>query len=225
MPCSSPGHTGLPYYITLMWERSQKSNISSCIQGDRKVSPRWYYVYNICFMDHSIYRYSFLPCYRVSEFLCSSTLFTYSCIMVVFFFFVETVSIMITSTMLLLKQRVLLMEFVFKNGDKCTESVKQEFRNPFLDTREPHHDTVWNLVSKFHETGSVQDAPRSGRPSILSQEKVDEISDPTTAKSKKKTLRKFPNKLDWATAQLIKLLRMNWSCFLTKFQPYSNWNM
>jgi transposase len=47
----------------------------------------------------------------------------------------------------------------------------------FRNTRESHCRTVPDLVSKFRETGSVQDAPRSGRPSVLSQEKLDDISD------------------------------------------------
>jgi hypothetical protein len=80
---------------------------------------------------------------------------------------------------------VFLIESVFENGGKYTESVKQEFRNQFPDTREPHHDTVWNLVSKFCETGSVQDVPRSGRLSVLSQEKLDDISDQLLQSSKK----------------------------------------
>jgi hypothetical protein len=48
---------------------------------------------------------------------------------------------------------------VFKNGNKYKESVKQEFRNSFSDTREPHHDTIQDIVGKFHETGSVMMLP------------------------------------------------------------------
>jgi transposase len=79
--------------------------------------------------------------------------------------------------MLSLKQRVFLTELVFKNGNKYTESVKQKFRNRSPDTKELHRGTVQDLASKFCETGSVQEAPRSGRPSILSQEKLDDIFD------------------------------------------------
>jgi hypothetical protein len=44
------------------------------IQGDGKVSPQTYYAYNIRFMDHSIYKYSFLPCCGVSFFLCKDSM-------------------------------------------------------------------------------------------------------------------------------------------------------
>jgi transposase len=57
------------------------------------------------------------------------------------------------------------------------EPAKQELRNRFPDTREPHRDTVRELVCKFRETGSVQDDPRSGRSSVLFQEKLYDISD------------------------------------------------
>jgi transposase len=64
---------------------------------------------------------------------------------------------------------------VFKNSDKYTESVKQKVTNRFPDTREPYRNTVQDLVSKFRETGSVQDAPRFGGPSVLSRETLDDI--------------------------------------------------
>jgi hypothetical protein len=62
--------------------------------------------------------------------------------------------VVITSAVLSLKQRVFLIAFVFKNGDRYTESVKQEVSNRIPITREPHRDTFRDLVRNFRETGS-----------------------------------------------------------------------
>jgi hypothetical protein len=78
---------------------------------------------------------------------------------------------------ILLEQIISLVEFVSKNVDRYKESVRQEFKKLFLDTREPHRDSVRDLVSKFRETGSVQDISRRGRPSISTEGKLDDISD------------------------------------------------
>lgn len=43
-------------------------------------------------------------------------------------------------------------------------------------TAVPHRDTVRALISKFRRNGSVADDERSGRPSLLSEEKLNEIS-------------------------------------------------
>jgi hypothetical protein len=92
--------------------------------------------------------------------------------------------------MLSLKQRVFLIRLVFKNGDEYTERVKQDFRNRFPDTREPHRNIARGMVSKFSETGSVQDGPRSGSSSVLPQQILDDISD-RLLQSPKKSLRKL----------------------------------
>jgi hypothetical protein len=38
------------------------------------------------------------------------------------------------------------------------------------------HSIVWQLIDKFRETGSVADTPRSGRPRVLTEDKVLDIS-------------------------------------------------
>jgi hypothetical protein len=65
---------------------------------------------------------------------------------------------------------VYLVEFVFKNSSKYMESVWQELKKQFLDIKDTHRETVLDVISKFHATGSVQDAPRCGTPSTLTEE-------------------------------------------------------
>lgn len=92
--------------------------------------------------------------------------------------------------MLTIEERVFLLEQVFKAGDKYTESVRELFTTVFPETKIPHRDTVRDLIAKFRSTGSVADAPRSGRPSVLSDDKILDISD-KMAISPNKSLRRL----------------------------------
>jgi transposase len=73
-------------------------------------------------------------------------------------------------------------------GGKCTEEIKQKFAAIFFEPHEPHRNTVRRLIDRFRETGSVADAPRSGRPLVLSGDKVLNISDRITRSPKKSSL-------------------------------------
>ena len=65
---------------------------------------------------------------------------------------------------------------MFLNGGKYTNKVQQKLVNQFPDAKLPHRNAVQKLIDKFRETGSVADAPRSGRPST-SEETVLDIQD------------------------------------------------
>lgn len=78
--------------------------------------------------------------------------------------------------MLSLEQRTWLVEYVFKAGGKYTLDVQQQFTDNF-QRNPPHRDTVRDLISKFRSTGSVLDAERSGRPVVLTEMKLNSISD------------------------------------------------
>jgi hypothetical protein len=77
---------------------------------------------------------------------------------------------------LTIEEKVFLVQHVLHNGDKYTENVQQKFAQQFPDAQVPHRNAVRNLINKFHETGSVQDAPQSGKPST-SEETVLNIQD------------------------------------------------
>ena len=68
------------------------------------------------------------------------------------------------------------MEQMFLNGGKYTKDVQQKFVNQFPDAKLPHRNVVRKLIDKFRETGSVADAPQSGRP-LTSEETVLDIQD------------------------------------------------
>lgn len=92
--------------------------------------------------------------------------------------------------MLTIEQRTFLVEYVYRAGNKYTATVKLKFSEAFPNTVPPNRDTVRDLLRKFHDTGSVADAPRSGRPSVLSEEKLLNISD-RLLRSPSKSIRKL----------------------------------
>ena len=76
-----------------------------------------------------------------------------------------------------IKERVFLVQNVFFERGNYTVKVKQLFAENFPNSKLPHRDTVRDLINKFLETGSVHDAARSGRPTVLTEQKLEDISD------------------------------------------------
>jgi hypothetical protein len=76
-----------------------------------------------------------------------------------------------------LEKSVFLVEYVFPEGNRYTDLVQEQFVDKFSETPVPYRNAVRRLIEKFHETGSVLDAERSGRPSELNDKKLMDISD------------------------------------------------
>jgi hypothetical protein len=64
---------------------------------------------------------------------------------------------------LTIEERVFLVEYVFREGNRYTDLVQEQFEK-FPETPVPHRNAVHRLLEKFHETCSVLDAEQSGRP-------------------------------------------------------------
>jgi hypothetical protein len=61
----------------------------------------------------------------------------------------------------------------------CSSLIYQnEFRDTFPDSPVPNESTISHLVYRFRDTGSVQDRNRYGRPSVLSDDNMDDIRQP-----------------------------------------------
>jgi hypothetical protein len=88
------------------------------------------------------------------------------------------------------EKRMFLVEHVFRCGGKYTQDVQQRFQAQFPETKVPRRNAVRQLTQKFQETGSVCEATRSGRPSILTNTKLLDISD-RLLQSPKKSIRKL----------------------------------
>ena len=80
-------------------------------------------------------------------------------------------------TVLPVEECTFLVEHVCQCGGEYTQDVQQRFQAQFPDTKVPHRNAVWQLIQKFKETVSMYDATRSGRPSILTEKNVLDISD------------------------------------------------
>jgi len=67
---------------------------------------------------------------------------------------------------LTIQQRVFVIEKINEYGN--ANRVREEWINEFgNDVKPPHRDTIYQLRNRFHETGTVSDLPRSGRPRSL----------------------------------------------------------
>jgi hypothetical protein len=76
-----------------------------------------------------------------------------------------------------LEDRMLMVEQVFYYGDVYTAEVKYKFVRMFLKSDVPHLNIVRQLTDSYKETGSVADVLTSGRPQVLTMDKVLNISD------------------------------------------------
>jgi transposase len=85
-----------------------------------------------------------------------------------------------------IEERVFLVEYVFREGNRYTDLVQEQFAEKFPETPVPHRNAFRRLIEKFRETSLVLDAERSGRPSKLNDKMLMDISDsilPSPSKS------------------------------------------
>jgi hypothetical protein len=85
-------------------------------------------------------------------------------------------------------QRVFIDEHYLASRSYLT--CQNEFMDTFPDSPVPKKSTVSRLVNCFRGTGSVQDRNRSGRPSVLSDDSLDDIRQ-TLFRTARKSLRKL----------------------------------
>jgi transposase len=83
------------------------------------------------------------------------------------------------TVVLSIEERVFLVEYIFREGNRYTDLVQEQFSEKFPETPVTHRSAVRRLIEKLCETGSVLDAERSGRPPKLNDKKLMDISDYT----------------------------------------------
>jgi hypothetical protein len=88
---------------------------------------------------------------------------------------------------------VIWVELVFRCGGEYTEEIKENFGEMFPESRVIHRNVVRQLIDKFRETESVAEASRSGRPRVLTEDKVLDTSE-RKMQSSKKSIRKQSQK-------------------------------
>jgi transposase len=72
------------------------------------------------------------------------------------------------------EQRIFVLKEWWISG-RTFRSVKTAFQNEFPGEEVPTRQTIYRLAEKFDENGSVEDAPRSGRPTTVRTEENAEV--------------------------------------------------
>jgi hypothetical protein len=76
-----------------------------------------------------------------------------------------------------IEERVFLVQYVFREGNRYTDLVQEQFAEKFPETSVLHSNAVRRLIEKFGDTGSVLDVERIWRLSKLNDKKLMDISD------------------------------------------------
>jgi hypothetical protein len=59
-----------------------------------------------------------------------------------------------------IEERVFLVEYVFREGNRYTDLVQERFVEKFTEKPASHRNAIRRRIEKFCETGSVLDAER-----------------------------------------------------------------
>ena len=106
---------------------------------------------------------------------------------------------------LTLQQRIFVIEKINEYGN--ANRVREDWRAEYVDVNPPHRDTIYHLRNRFHETGTVADLPRSGRPrSVRTQEVADEVAAAVTQSPQKSAVR-LSAELDISRTSLRRILK------------------
>ena len=91
---------------------------------------------------------------------------------------------------LTLQERIFIVENVLRKGGKYTKEVQELFQEKFGAERLPHRNCVSALLQKFKETGSVQDKPKTGRPKVVTDTVLQNVTN-KLQRSPRKSLRRL----------------------------------
>jgi hypothetical protein len=61
-----------------------------------------------------------------------------------------------------IEERAFLVEYVFREDNRYTDLVQEQFAEKFPETPVPHRDAFRRLTEKFRETGSVLEPKEVG---------------------------------------------------------------
>jgi hypothetical protein len=87
-----------------------------------------------------------------------------------------------------IEERVFLVEYVYREGNRYIYLVQEQFPENFPETPVPHRNAFRKLIEKFRVTGSVLDAERCGRQSKLNDKKLMDVSDSMLFRDRPRTL-------------------------------------
>ena len=75
-----------------------------------------------------------------------------------------------------LEEQIFLIKEVYSHGGKYPKEVQNIFKEKFGEERLLDRRCVVALTKKFEQTGRVKDRPRSGRPSVINNEALQNVT-------------------------------------------------
>jgi len=107
---------------------------------------------------------------------------------------------------LTIEQRIFILKQWWMSG-KTLKTVNEAFQDEYPDDEIPARQTIYRLATKFDETGSVEDAPRSGRPtSITTEENMELVSESYTL-NPQKSQRRAAHDLDISRSSVRRIMK------------------
>ena len=91
---------------------------------------------------------------------------------------------------LTLQERIFVVENVLRKGGKYSKEVQELLQEKFSAERLPHRNCVSALLDKFKKTGSVQDKPKTGRPKVVTDTVLQNVTN-KLQRSPRKSLRRL----------------------------------
>jgi hypothetical protein len=103
--------------------------------------------------------------------------------------------------------RLVLLCFTFSTvSGRTFRPVDAAFRNEFPGEELPTRQTIYRLAENFDETGSVEDAPRSGRPTTVRTEENTQVVSETFRQNPKPSQRRASRELGISRRSLGRLM-------------------
>ena len=112
-----------------------------------------------------------------------------------------------------LEERIFLVKEVYSHGGKYSKEVQNIFKEKFGEERLPDRHCVVALMKKFEQTGSVQDRLRSGRPSVINNEALQNLTNKLD-RSPHKSFRRLLQKVGMSLTSTYRAVKKQ------KFFPY-----
>ncbi|XP_062512636.1 uncharacterized protein LOC134188488 [Corticium candelabrum] len=112
-----------------------------------------------------------------------------------------------------LEERFFLVKEVYSHGGKYSKEVQNIFKENFGEEQLPDRHCVDALMKKFEQTGSMQDRPRSGRPSVINNEALRDVTKKLD-RSPHKSLRRLSQEVGMSLTSTYRAVKKQ------KFFPY-----
>jgi hypothetical protein len=115
-------------------------------------------------------------------------------------------------------QRAFILERYFST--RSYAECQNAFRNSFPDSVVPNKSTTQCLVECFHETGRIGEKRRSGRPSVQSNDTLEDIR-ARLLQSPRKSLRKLSQQTGMTYGSVQRATKVS-NCIHTEFKSVRN---